>query len=567
MWFMGFSNVNCKDCYACARVCPVHAIKVKDKEAHIMTERCIICGKCMKVCPQYARVKSSIGLVKKYLMNHEIVVASVDQSFYAAFGEHSNVLTTALRKLGFNYVEETICGIDNIGEIYEKYANDPSEIPYITSFCPSVISLVQKHYPHLIKNLIPSISTTTAHARILKQKYGENVKVVAIGPCLSRKVEGYSEKSIDVVITFVELVEWLQNEKIDLDKLEKSNFDNSFSYEKVNTITGDAIDLIINKDKKRNIIKVDGIKDCISVLEGIKKGRFKNSILAMYCCRHGCLQGVGMVKDNLTAYEIEEKFYKYFNMYKEDGIKNEIKNDLTEIQLKKNFEPLNVPLKQPGDKELKKILNDMGRYKKQDEVNCASCGYHTCREKAVAVYNGMAEVDMCLPFMREKAETLTNIIFDTVPEIIVIIDKEFNITQLNIRAKKFFRINDKVVNGTPVDEYLDRDTLRKVKETKGNIIKQKVFIAKYDATIIQSIIWVELNQVILFFADDITEYENMEKKHQQVKYDSINMAQQVINKQMVVAQQIASLLGETTAETKVTLTKLKNLIQEEEDRK
>lgn len=568
MWFMGFENGDCKDCYACARVCPVHAIKVKDKEAHIMRERCIVCGKCMRVCPQYAKVKSSIGLANKFISNNKTVVASVSPSFLAAFGENSSKLPAALKKIGFSYVEESIQGIEPIKDIYNIFANDPRDKPYITSSCPVVVSLVQKHYPKLIHNLIPLVSSTIVHTRMLKQKYGEDCKVVFIGPCLARKVEGYGENSVDVVITFLDVVEWLENEKIIFEKLDTIPFDGFKSKNDVFTITGDPIELIKTENPKRNIIEVDGIKDCIHVLEGIKSGRFNNSLIEMSCCRHKCLQGVGMPKTNLTAYELKERFYKYA---KNTDIYNySSKCDSTnykQLQFKKDFKPLNVPLKQPNKTELKKILYDMGRYKKEDEVNCASCGYHTCRQKAVAVYNGMAEIDMCLPFLREKAETLTNVIFNTVPEIIVIIDKDLKITQLNNRAKNFFKVTEDVAKGASLEKFLDKEVFEKVRDSKQNIIKQKIFIPEYESTMIQSIIWVELNQVLLFFADDITESEIQEKKHQQVKYDAINMAQQVINKQMVVAQQIASLLGETTGETKATLTKLKNLIQEEEDRK
>ena len=566
MWFMGFSDGNCKDCYACARMCPVHAIKVKDKEAHIMKERCIVCGKCINVCPQYSKVKSYIPVVKEYIGDNKTIVASVAPSYVAAFGEKSNKLVTALKKLGFNYVEETTSGIEPITEIYNIYANDPSDTPYITSFCQSVTSLIQKHHPQLIPNLVPVISSATSHSRILKEKYGQDTKVIHIGPCLSKKVEGYYEKSLDVVLTFVELVEWLQNEKIKLDELEETPFDNEIcSTQSLLNITGEPLEIIKSRNPKRKIIEVDGIKDCIKVIQSIKRGRFKNTLIEMSCCRHGCLQGLGMPKSDLTGYELKGKFIKHSKIPLICGEKENASNSkYLEIPVDKSFEPLNVPLKQPTEKELKKILNDMGRHIREDEINCASCGYHTCREKAIAVYNGMAEIEMCLPFIREKAETLTNVIFDTVPEMIIIVNKEFYITQLNNRAKNFFGINENISNGISISKYLDEEVFKKVKGTKENIIKQKIFIPEYESTIIQSVIWVELNQVILFFAHDITEYENIQKKNQQVKYDAINMAQQVINKQMVVAQEIASLLGETTGETKATLTKLKNLIQEEE---
>lgn len=208
-------------------------------------------------------------------------------------------------------------------------------------------------------------------------------------------------------------------------------------------------------------------------------------------------------------------------------------------------------------------MKSMGKHDKNDELNCGSCGYHTCKEKAIAVYNDMAEVNMCLPFMRERAENLTNIIFDMTPNMIAIINKNLEIVQLNPAAEKFFDITNKKAIGLPILMFLDENKFENIKKNKINTYKEKVVLEYNQSTIIQSIIWLEKNQVMLWIADDITKDEKLQQSIQNMKIDAINMAQKVINKQMTVAQEIASLLGETTAETKVTLTQLKNLIQED----
>jgi Na+-translocating ferredoxin:NAD+ oxidoreductase RNF subunit RnfB len=292
----------------------------------------------------------------------------------------------------------------------------------------------------------------------------------------------------------------------------------------------------------------------------------------MSSCRHSCIGGSGMPYDGVDCYERRENLKQYVKSYSknkssecEEVASDEVSSDEFEnISIYKEFKPEEILLKQPSSEELRKILNDMGKYEKIDELNCRSCGYHTCREKAIAVYNNMVEVNMCLPFMREKAEDLKNIIVDMTPNIIAIINRELEIVQLNPAAEQFFEISTHSAKGLPVAMFLDEEIFKTVKESKKTVFKEKAILNQKNATVIQSIIWLEKNQLMLWIADDITKDEKIQDKMQKMKIDAINMAQKVINKQMTVAQEIASLLGETTAETKVTLTQLKNLIQEEE---
>lgn len=272
---------------------------------------------------------------------------------------------------------------------------------------------------------------------------------------------------------------------------------------------------------------------------------------------------------NKSYYELKENLQNYVsseNIDIED--KKESDNKIYKnICINKEFKSLYLPLKIPNQEEITKILNLMGKYKKIDELDCGNCGYSKCREKAVAVYNNMAEISMCIPFMREKSEKLTNTIFDTTPNLIIIVNEELDITDMNPSARKFFDIKPGSEKGIPIVMFLEEDKFDKVKNEKKDILKEKINISYNNSTVIQNIIWIEESKVMLWIGDDITKDENKEKKYQQMKIDAINMTQKVINNQMVVAQEIASLLGETTAETKVTLTQLKNLIKEEEIRR
>lgn len=564
MWIINFSRANCKNCYACARACPVHAIEVKDEQAKIMKERCIGCGKCLKVCPQNAKkVKSEVEIVKAYLNQGKKVVASVAPAFAALFENKSHRLITGLKKLGFDAVEETVVGADLVTKAYGIFGNMPGEQCYITSCCPSVNALIQKHYPEMLPYLIPVISPAICHAKLLKQKYGEEAKVVFIGPCLSKKIEGIEEPDLDAVLTFEELLHWFEKEHIQLETLEETPFDQMNKRQRGYPIVGGVTKTIDDKEMPRRILKIHGIDECIDMIAYIKKGGFKNTLLEVHGCRHSCIAGAGMPQDGTNIYERSERAKSYAKWEEEKLQEEEIIETKVTIDLHKDFPNLKKELKQPTEEEIEVILNSIGKETKLDELNCGCCGYHTCREKAIAVYNGMAEATMCLPFMRQKAETLTNVIFETTPNMIIMVDKNLEILEINPAAKHFFGTCREGLIHEDIGTILPKCLFEQVKATKQNILNHKNEVGK--ASIIESIIWSDYHQVMLWIANDITRDEKIAKQMQNMKIEAIDMAQQVINKQMTVAQEIASLLGETTAETKVTLTKLKKLIQEEED--
>lgn len=565
MWIIDFSKANCKNCYACVRACPVHAIQVQAEQAKIVKERCIGCGKCLKVCPKNAKqVKSELEKVKAYLKEEKITIASVAPSFAALLEDRRGRFVTALKQLGFNYVEETVIGAEMVTAVYKTYGQMPGEQCYITSCCPTINGLIQKHYPEVLPYLIPVVSPAICHGRLLKKKYGESAKVVFIGPCLSKKIEGIEEEAIDAVLTFEEVKEWIDSQ-MNLDSLEELPFDQGNQRQRRYPIVGGVTATIDETRLPRKIIQIDGVEECIDMIESILKGGFKNTLLEVHGCRHSCISGPGMPQDDINIYERKERVKSYaVNLEQGGDPKNHEIETIGSIDLHKDFPVQKKYLKEPSEKEIESILSSIGKETKLDELNCGSCGYHTCREKAIAVFNGMAEPNMCLPFMRKKAETLTNVIFEATPNMIIMINSDLEILEINPAARKFFGLGRDQIKRFPIGVLMNEGHFVEVKQSRRNALNQRVYLKEQAATVIQSIIWIEYQGVMLWIANDITKDEKMSRQLQNMKIEAIDMAQQVINKQMTVAQEIASLLGETTAETKVTLTKLKQLIQEEE---
>ena len=567
MWFENFSNKNCKQCYACIRVCPVNAIEIKNEETKIIEERCIVCDECYRACPQKHRLsKSEVPIVKHFIKNKETVVASIAPSFASVFWKYSHKIPSVLKHMGFSYVEETLVAAQPIINEYFKYINKNDNKNYITTLCPSIINLVEKHYPELIDNLIPVISAVTCHGRIIKEKYGKDVKVVFIGPCLGKKYEARFEDSIDAVITLEELKRWINQENISFYDFEETPFDAISNYNRVFPFISENTDYFYDSNKNKEVVSVDGEEDCIKTLKAMVNNRMSNVVFDMNFCQNGCLQGSGIEDDGISPYERRENIETYSKQYRDiygDKKDNSYDEILKNFNLERKFQSKHVPLKEPSEKELKEILKSMGKFARMDEINCKACGYETCRDKAKAIYNGYADASMCVPYMRQKAENKASVILSTTPNLIGIIDKDLCVEEFNKAAQNFFQVSNEEAKGVPVIMYLDEDKFQQARDSRKKIIKDKIELPDYNGVLLQNIIWSEKDQIYIWIANDITEEVNKDKQIQEMKINSVNMAQEVINKQMMVAQEIASLLGETTAQTKVTLTKLKKLIEEE----
>ncbi|MBP3903445.1 [Fe-Fe] hydrogenase large subunit C-terminal domain-containing protein [Turicibacter sp.] len=564
MGVISFSEANCKNCYACVRACPVQSIKIKNEQAIIMEERCIACGLCLKACPKNVKkIETELEKVKQFIKSGQSVVVSLAPTAFGVFKNQGHKLVAALKKLGVSHVEETVVGAEVVTQVYETYQHFHLDKCYITSCCASVNLLIEKHYPKVIPHLIPVITPLMAHARMLKLKYGQDVKVVFVGPCLAKKIEGEEEESISAVLTIQELKQWFNEAGIKLNELEEVPLDDGVVSQRTYPMVGGMSKCFNEKDKKIEIVSVDGIRDCIEVIEGIERGEFKNIFFEMSACHHSCLGGpaIGEECENIFNRKMRIKDYarqtQPLHEMSEGG-------RLPLINLNRVFKNQYSPIIQPSEKEIELILNNIGKYSSMDELNCGSCGYPTCRQKAIAVYNHMAEPTMCLPYMKHKAETYSHVIFDVTPSIILVVDKSLTIIDFNPAAERFFEVKKDQAIDLPVSIFLDEASFSSVIESKSDLLGHRLSLNENKTIVIQSIIWIEQQEVMLCILHDMTSEMAHELKMQHLKINAIDMAQQVINKQMIVAQEIASLLGETTAETKVTLTRLKRLIQEDE---
>lgn len=567
MAVINFSKANCMNCYKCVRECPVKAIKVKDEQAQIVEELCIACGSCLRICPQNAKeIQSELVTVKTFINKGYKVVASVAPAFIGAFKfDHSGQFVNALKKLGFSYVEQTAVGAALVSKEYSEFYNKPCKDNYITTSCPGVNYLIQKYYPSLIASMIPVVSPMICHGKTIKERYGKETKVVFIGPCLAKKLEAIEDNSIDAVLTFDELNRWFQKERIVLNQLPIENFDAEDLAASIYPITG-GISATLDKKIDKKIFKVDGIDSCIELLTSLEKGEVENTWIEMSLCNNSCINGPAMPEEVESLYLRKYKIEKYVQNCEKNN--NNCKGQEISINtafLKKKFRNLSSSFTIPKEEEIRALLKDIGKTSEKDELNCGACGYNTCREKAISVYNGMAEKNMCLPYMRQRAEMLTNVIFDVTPNAIFILNNDLDIINFNPSAEILFNVSRDFAIKKPVTILMEDDDFIDVRDIKRSILSKKVKLKHYNRTVLETAVYIEEHKAILVIMIDITNNEKKEKKLEELKLNTLDMAQEVIDKQMRVAQEIASLLGETTAETKVILTKLKKIVQSKED--
>ncbi|MDF2819822.1 MAG: putative sensor protein [Clostridiales bacterium] len=436
----------------------------------------------------------------------------------------------------------------------------------ITTCCPSVNDLIEIYYPNLVQYMAPVVSPMIAHGKIIKEELGRDVKVVFLGPCIAKKreavddprVEGY----IDAVINFTELEEWLSEKNIDImecDEVEPHNPDPRVN--RLYPISSGVLSAVIatnNKTDKYRKFYVHGIKNCIELFESMSKGEVSDCFIEVNTCSGGCIKGSAVERDFISRFKV--KLDMEDAIKKEAAYLTEYKEDLENISLNKVFVDRSPNEEIPSEEIIRKILKKTGKTEKQHELNCGACGYSSCREKAIAVFRGKAELTMCIPYMHEKATSMSNIVLSTSPNIILIVDREMKIAEFNSSAEKAFKKSKLEAKEMYLYEFIDHSDFEYVLETHTSILGKKIELTEWNLTVKVNIVYVKEIDGVLGIFQDISEEEEKIKQDYKIKVETIEIAQRVIDKQMMVAQQIAGLLGETTAETKVTLTRMRDTI-------
>lgn len=567
MKVIDFQNASCKHCYKCVRNCSVKAISVRHEQAHIMEDHCIHCGKCLEVCPQNAkRFASDLERIKAYIRQNMRIIVSIAPSYLGLMKDQKpGQIVGALRQLGFSEVRETAEGAALVTREYQRLLREGKQKNIITTCCPSVNDLVEKYYPELTDQLAPVVSPMIAHGRLIKKMYGPQTKVVFLGPCIAKKQEAIGDLrvsgAVDAILTFEELEQWMREEQIILSECEELPMANpDCGVNRLYPVSGGVLQsVMLESSEEQNIyhkLYVDGLENCIEMLESLRRGELDHCFIEANVCDGGCVKGPASGNWNVSFVKAKVEMERRVAAHQIA----EYEPQAREIPLWKPFAP-NPPKEQfPTEEELRVILKETGKYSEKDELNCGACGYATCREKAVAVFQKKAENSMCLPYALSRAESMSNVVMDVTPNLIFIVDREMRIRECNKKAQELFGISREEALERYLYEFIDTADVEEVFQTRESITYKKVQLEQLEMKAEEKIIYIGDMESVLIIYQDITKEEKAKEKHYNLKMETVEMAQRVIDKQMMVAQEIAGLLGETTAETKVTLTKLRDSI-------
>lgn len=408
----------CRVCYTCVRECPAKAIKIIHGQAEVISDRCIACGNCIKVCSQYAKVfRKEISQVLSLLGSEEKIVALVAPSFPAEFSEFEDyrLLVGMIRSLGFYKVTEVAFGADLVALQYKKTLIDRNATSMISSDCPAIVSYIQRYHPDLVPVLAPIVSPMVAMNRVVKKKYGEEIKTVFIGPCIAKKAES---EEIENAITFRELREIFAMMGIKKEDITPSDFDppvggkgGIFPVNRGLLRTIDIEEDILDG----NIVVAEGRSNFIEAIREFENQLMPQEHLELLCC-DGCIMGPGMspypffsgnsqrfAKKTRVRQYVLKKLEKFDLLEWERNIR-----EFSSLSFVQVFVNQDMRLNRPPQEQIDEVLRSMGKKEPQDYLDCGVCGYESCEEHAIAIIKGLAETEMCLPYAIEKLHKFIN---------------------------------------------------------------------------------------------------------------------------------------------------------------
>ena len=545
------SKARCRDCYRCVRACPVKAIGVKDNQAYIDPQKCILCGTCVRECPQKAKIYKDDVEKAKELVSKNKVIASIAPSFSGVYSDgNSAKIPEALRKLGFYKVEETSIGADASAK-RSREKIDNNECGGVCSACPAIVSYVEKYMSDHIDMLTSVVSPMIAHAKIIKAQHN-GAKVVFIGPCIAKKGEAIQEKYkglVDAVLTFDELNRWLEDGGIKLEEVPEGTFDGVgvTRAAKLFALPGGMLETAGYQGQSINTayVHTSGAENVKMVLDAAVKSK-EMQVLEPLFCPGGCIGGPG-ITSSLNIFERKAAIMRYAQKNKTCG---NVVDKVPQVNLDTQFAYEYIEQEDISEQQIFDCYEATGKLNKDMRLDCGACGYLNCRENAIAMIRGMAEPEMCLPYMRRLAEKRTDKIIESSPNGIVILDEDFSIMSMNSSFKDFFSCTDSLI-GRQISYLCDDKDYREI--VSGKVKKKESVIKCYGREFQQLTYYLpDGNQYVGIYVD-ISAVRLNEVKLEAMRTKTLEQVQKLLNHQVEMAQQMTKFLGESTAKSEALL--------------
>ena len=559
-------KAKCRDCYKCVRECPVKAIQVVNDCAAIMPDRCVFCGNCVNVCPVGAKkLRDDLSRIKLLLRKKDKVVVSLAPSFVSEFsGLETGKLIRAIKSLGFWGVSETALGAEEISKACAAELDNSGAGIHVSTACPTIVELIRRYHPEYISYLTQLTSPVLAHCQMLRHKYGSDIGIVMIGPCIAKKLESDTHSNLlDAALTFAGLQAWFDEYGIDPETMSETDSDvfipgesHDGSLYPIDGGMGQSINYH-SSNKKTIYMSFSGIQNSRNALEGLKNLSMEQSLfIELLACEGGCINGpkaarkCGTILKRLCITE-----------YAKEPLSPA--SSPSDLKFSSTTSPSPVTEKKHSEKEIAKALQRIGKVSASDEINCGGCGYDSCRHLAEALIEDRAEPSMCVSYMRNMAMNKANALIRSMPAGVALVDEHLSIIECN---RKFAEI----IGGDTLEIYdispgMNGASLKKIApelsssfarglETEVHDLRKDVRIG--NKLLRLTIFTIEAGHNVGGVLQDITEPA---VQREQI----IQKAQEVIHKNVTTVQQIAFLLGENAAETEIMLDSLTSSFQME----
>jgi iron only hydrogenase large subunit-like protein/uncharacterized Fe-S cluster-containing protein len=556
-------TANCQDCYRCVRGCPVKAISISGGQARIEDALCIKCGTCVRECPQHAKtVRSDLEDARSLLADGRIVAASIAPSFAAMFpGALSRRLPSALRQLGFRFVSETAEGA--------KYVTDQSFAPLhkgsICTACPAVVNFIEKYHSAYLDALIPVVSPMIAHGRMIKEQH-TSCAVIFIGPCAAKKQEILRRENVgavDAVLTFTELSEWFLSENIKLENCSESSFDRFYETgsARLFPIQGGMLRTggIHSDGTQADVLHISGAQDIIELFSDSPD--FEGKLIEPLFCKGGCINGPCFGRDESAA-SGQSLFARRENVirYAEAADKNDKAFPACKISHQANFVWDEQKPEEISENQIHKVLEHTGKIDPEYQLNCGACGYKSCLENAAAVVRGMAEPEMCIPYMRRLAQQRTDRIIDTTPNGVVILDSELRMVKMNPAFQKMFMCGNGIL-GRRISYLVNANGFEDLQS--GAAEKYESIQMKYGIKYHEILYALREDKQFVGIYSDISKIKYDSGQLDTIKTQTLMHAREFLDHQVRFAQEMAHYLGSSTAKSEEIAKRLIGLYEED----
>ena len=562
MGILQFESVNCKDCCKCIGVCPVKAIEVKNHRAMVVERDCILCGNCTVVCPQNTKHDvNDVAGVRALIHDGRRVIASVAPSYAAYFnGCGLPALRAALQKLGFADVRETAEGAYLVKSEYETLLREKRMRTIISSCCATVNAYVRKHCPEAIPFLAPVLTPMQAHARLIHAEDPEAV-LVFIGPCISKKAECEEDASdLAYAITFGDLAEWMRDQNVEIEPAPAAERRLSRFF----PVAGGILKTM-EKSPDYSYIAVDGPENCMRTLRDVAAGKLQDCFIEMNFCTGSCVGGPAFRKRELSLAASTLRVAR-------DAVECDAAEQgapdyafVSPGNLGAAFRDEQTCYAMPTERQIAAIFKKMGKETPTDELNCGMCGYPSCRDKAIAVFLGRAEITMCMPYMKKRAESFSDKILSITPDAILAVDLDLRVQQVNQAACQIFSVEPQDILGQPVSRLIDEFDFVELISSGNTQAEKFTFLAEYNLYLKQSFFYDAASGIIICIMKNITKEKQKQNQLMRHKTQVAGMADDIVEKQLRIVHEIASLLGESAAETKLAISELKEAVMLESE--